>query len=980
MNEAACPDPNNSALTVLAEQVTREVWPEFRFSSSPSLSEELVKAGTQQLFRLLHHRLGDPELDSVGPDIIAGFDRWFNDCDLVKLVDRYEPFCKFLLRLIDPSKFNQLQADTDNRLTAAKVIKALELVNNETMKTFASCKWESFPLPRVQGQPNFLEHVARTYVFRNMDNHNAPLLSRREEAQVVQSFCVMLVWCAIKFDKEISCALTYARFSVYLAKTRDRFAAIAADSLPLVTEVRSTKEYRLLDALLPVPETPTIGALAVTASIPATNRVTVIEAEPGAGKTYTLKFLAWQQSSHMLAQPPRATHVPVYIDLKLPSSNRQSLQTAVQQELNPGRPDSLPPPWDSILLLLDGLNEVDPKTQTNLKAEIGDLLSKNQHLKLVVACRPNTFAGEFQAAIVVLRRLNDEQLLTFFRSQLHDSEGANELLTEFRARTSLSSWARIPLFTALIIDLYQTGGVETLANRAKVLRHCIRKFLKRETNQSPPQTDDDTKALLLGFLAFQTKSAAEPVFTKARALSILTTARTKFGATTLDIPKFLSETFNNHLLQDSDGESVQFAHEVYHDYLAACELETWDHIHPDLASEFILAHFAEPHWQECVRLYANLTGKCDQLIERGVEKNPPLAWLLLMEAPTQDPRLIELVAISAYSALECDIRLTSNPALAGASILVLADLGRPDLLEQALIRQYRILEPKGMWKQADQARQAEGMKVQEALVPMAYHILSVLRLGSLEQVAGEAGRFCKASLAAIRALKQIKAARALTVILASWTGKTFVPSSIIPAAILEAIIDLGVDDVLVNEREMLNQTLADWLALASEAGMQRAWPAYGRVLRLASRDYVVGIDYDPAKAMHWLRKAHESGISTGSLELALLLLDEPTLAAEPEEGQNLMNLLASKGNKQAIYEIADRLCAKCNPEDEAKGLDLLLTLANDGHYMASQRVSGYRDSWLVFEPEFRMELPPWAVPFKDRINATMKLNPSGNLM
>jgi hypothetical protein len=914
-------------------------------------------------------------LDSVGPEILAGLRRWFTCGELVKLADRYEPFCKFLLRLIDPPKYAQLQAEAGNRLSAAKVLKALGLVNNKAMSAFESCSWDKFPPPDVQGKPDFLEHVARTYVFRNVDDHQAPVLSQREKAQVAESICVFLVWCAIKFDKEIARGLTRARFSSYLEKVRDRFAAIGASSLALITETRSPKEYRLLDPISPVPETTTIGSPGDATSLPDTNRAMVIEAEPGAGKTTTLKFLAWKQSGDLLAEPPRATQVPVYIELKLLPPRRQSLQDAVQQELNHGAQHAQTIPWDSLLLLLDGLNEIGPQSQTNLKAEIRDLLSKNQQLRLVAAGRPNSFSGEFQAAVVVLRRLNDKQLITLFRNALHDDGKAATLFASVRANASFSSWARIPLNAALIAGLAQREGAEALANQATAVRRFIRQFLSREGIQSPPQTLQLKKERLLSFLAFETKSAGHSAFTKTKTLSILAAAKAKLGATTLDLPEFLHEALNNHLIQESGGELLQFAHEVYHDYLAASELETREHTQPGLGAEFATAHFAEPHWQECIRLYAGLTGCAAELIQRGAEKNPTLAWLLLREAPTQDPRLSEMVALAAYSALEGDLRLSGNPALAGACIPVLADLGRADLLEQAIIRQQRVLEPKGMWKLSDQERQAEGKKIQEALVPIGYGLLSVLRLGSLEQNAGEEGRFCEASRAAIRALKQIKAARALVVILASWTGKTFVPSSLIPAAILEALIDLGVDSVLDNEVERHNQALTDWLARASEAGLHRAWPAYGRALRLANRGYVVGIDYEPEKALHWLRKAHEAGISPGSLELALLLLDEPTLAADPLEGQNLINLLASIGDKDAIYEIADRLCAKGNPEDEAKGFELFLTLANDGHYMAWHRIAGYRSSWFVFEPEIRMDLPPWAVPFKDRIDATMKQKP-----
>lgn len=975
MSEAHSPAPNNASLAALADSVAREASPQFRASASPLVTEDLAKRGVEQLFRLLAHQVGDPELDSVGPDILAGLRRWFHGGELVKLADRYEPFCKFLLRLIDPPKYAQLQIEAGNRLSAAKVLKALGLVTNKAMSTFESCPWESFPPPDVQGKPDFLEHVARTYVFRNVEDHQARVLNQREKAQVAESICVFLVWCAIKFDKEISCALTRARFFPYLEKARDRFAGIGARWVALATEARSPEEYRLLDPLSPVPDMPAASAEADADNLPNLHRATVVEAEPGAGKTTTLKVLAWKQAQALLAQPPCATHLPVYIDLKLLPLHPRSLKDAVQQELSASTAQISNPPWDSLLLLLDGLNEIDPQSQTNLKAEICDLLTKHQQMRVVVAGRPNSFGGEFQAAVVVLRRLNDQQLITLFRNALSDDAKARELFASVRANQSLSSWARTPLNAALIASLAQAGGLEALSNRAKAVRNFIRNFLRREATQAPPQTDEDTKERLLGFLALETKSAAELAFTRTKARSLLSTAKTKLVATTLDIPKFLRETINNHLLLVS-GQDLQFAHEIYHDYLAASELEARDHSHPHLGAELAITHFAEPHWQECVRLYAGLTGRAGQLIQRGADKNPTLAWLLLREAPTQDAELREVVALAAYSVLEGDLRLSGNPAMAGACIPLLADLGRADLLEQAIIRQQSVLEPKGMWNLSEQERQAEGKKIQEALVPIGHGLLSVIRLGSLEQAAGKEGRFCEASRAAIRALKQIKATRALVVILASWTGKAFSPSSMMPGAIVQAIIDLGVESVLDNEVEKHNQLLLDWLQRAAEAGHAPAWHAYGRALRLAKQYYELGFDYEPAQALPWLRKAHDAGSQAATLDLALLLLDEPQLGADPREGQNLINLLSAKGDQDAIYVIAERQCSQNEPEVQRKGMETLLALAEQGFNKARRKLSHYRAEWLILDPAPHFEVPPWAAPLKARIDAVLKQSPS----
>ena len=151
MSEPALHGENVPSLDALAASVLHEVATPFRASTSTCVNEQTAKAGVEQLFRLLAHRVGDPELDSVGAEILAGLRRWFSGGELVKLADRYEPFSKFLLRLIAPSKYAQLQAEAGNRLSAAKVLKALGLVNNKAMSAFESCSWEQFPPPDVQG-------------------------------------------------------------------------------------------------------------------------------------------------------------------------------------------------------------------------------------------------------------------------------------------------------------------------------------------------------------------------------------------------------------------------------------------------------------------------------------------------------------------------------------------------------------------------------------------------------------------------------------------------------------------------------------------------------------------------------------------------------------------------------------------------------------------------------------------------------------
>lgn len=354
MSEPATSQSNEQILTNLKEKVLREILPAFRASASPKISDNEVKAGVELLFELLAHRLGDDELDAVGDEIVAGLQRWFSDAELVKLADRYEPFCKFVLKAIDPAKFSQLQAETGNRLSAAKVLKALSLVNNKALSAFESCAWEQFPPAGVVGQPDFLEHVARTYVFRNVDDHQARVLNQRQKAEIAESFCVFLVWCVIRFGAEIRRVLTTARFAGHLKTIRERFHDVGTRFVELTAEARSVEEDRLLDPLAPAPEAVSCSEQTDASKLAEVSRVTVIEAEPGAGKTTTLQFIAWQQADGMLGGKPQFQQIPVYVELKLLSHRGQTIEAAVERMLKPADGEGRPIPWNSLLLLVDG--------------------------------------------------------------------------------------------------------------------------------------------------------------------------------------------------------------------------------------------------------------------------------------------------------------------------------------------------------------------------------------------------------------------------------------------------------------------------------------------------------------------------------------------------------------------------------------------------------------------------------------------------
>jgi hypothetical protein len=973
----------------LGEQILKEVKSVFRSASTPQVSGEEVRGAVTLLLKLLAHRIDDPKLDAVGGEIQASLKRWFSEGELIKLADRYEPFCKFVLRLVDLAKFAELKRRDEkpepgeNKPSAAYVLKGggLGIVSNKECNLFMNASWESFPLATLQGQPNFLEHVGRIYLFRNVDDHHARILSVCEKAEIARSFCVVLVFIVFKFQREIEVALIKAQFSVHLQKVRNQYAGIGASYIELLSEPRSGDEYRYSDQLTSVPDgTPPDDAVPAT-NLPSANRVVVIEAEPGAGKTTTLKFLAWQHADKLLAGEPGCYGVPLFLDLNLLGHCSLTIEAAIAKELKAAGVTSAIQ-WDALLLLVDGLNEVTTDLQTGFKREIHTLLSNSLKLRAIIAGRPNSFRKEFEAQLVALKPLSDDQLKKLFQKKLDQDAKAITLLAEVLQNPFLSSWARTPLHACLLARMAGDGDLSSLGSRAQVFRRCIRDFLTRESYQASAdvsRTGPETKEPLLARLAFETKSTNENVFTRLRIRQEFAIAKTEIGSSSLDIPKLVGELLDNHLIQSAYNETFEFAHELYHDYFAASELESREQLKSGLGTEFALAHFAAPEWRECIRLFAGLSHTEVALIEQGAERNPFLAWRMLRDANIDSPELVMKIAEEADCALSAQLTTPNKAALAGDCMLVLADLEEFGLLERAIIEQRQTFEP-GLWQLSDEDRKLATEKHKQTVVPLAKGLLLLVRLGLLEQSKGQEGRFCQASRVAFQALKEIKAARALIATLSKWTGKNFDASKLVPGIILDTLIDLGVDEVIDREDGELSHIMGEWLGRASEAGFQKAWPAYVRILRCIPE----GVEWQPDVALRWARASHNAGDTSGSLELALLLVENPSLENETGEGEQLLRNLTRQGILEAKYELGKRLMKGDGfMKAEEEGFGLLIEAAEADHLSAwSNELLGLGINWWrvpeLEQPQPKLDAnpmalaPDWSLAFRERWFALLK--------
>lgn len=973
MKGPVTPYPGAMDANYLRDAVEREVLPVFRASSSPKLPDAEVRDAVRLLFELLDLRLGDRGLDGVGRLIRDCLVKYFVDREYATIAAHFEHFGKFLLKLIRPTRYDDLTRELLSRFVLSKVLKEFDLASKGEMEDWTRCPWQKFPPADLLGMPDFKEQVGWTYKFRNTEGHLPLEQDRVREPTVFRSVCVSFVWLVAKFKREIQTALIRARFSGYLERVRrdERRRALTDSGVELTVRPRSAEEYRVANPLLPVMNAPVAEEEIGVFKLPETNRVTVIEGEAGAGKTTALELIACRQADRLLDGEDHMARLPVLVRLK---ACKSSLAAHLEEDLGLGRRGPPDVPWDSLLLLVDGLNEVSQEVQSQFQMEIQDLLQRHAGLRLVVAGRLNSVRGEYPAAIVQLQPLRDERLGELIRKVVPSGDRSRAIMAAILRTPGLLALARTPFYAATLANLAKTEDLATLTmtNRAAVVRACIGRFLRREETQASAgvnRTYLEKKQLLLAGLAFDTKSAGESTFPHSRARQILERCKEQL-APGLDVLDFIEELVVNHLLEWLPDGRLAFAHDIYQDYFAAFKLKD-EELSDRAGVKHALDRFSDPAWEGCIRLFAELSDRSRILIEEGAERNPALTWCLLADAGTEDARLRGIVADAAYCALTSDLADPKKAVAAKACLPVLAALERIDLLTAGIRKQRQFLEPEGLQRLSEAQKKEAERGIQTAMLPLGHGLITLLQLGVIEQQAGKPGKFFEAGRQAISTLKDLRSAMVLGTILGAWSGNSFDRSSLVPGLLLDSLIDLGVDAVLYYESVSMNRVLAAWLDRASESGYARAWPAYGRVLRLASRDYVSdnGIAYEPLKALHWLRRAHEAGDQNGSRELALLLLENPELSQTPGTGEQLLRRLAET-DLESRCELGLRLLkGEDLPQAEPEGLGHLLSAAEAGHSRARDEVMMWLVELCAQQSTVSYVLPAWARSLAGRLKA-----------
>ncbi|NER83857.1 MAG: NACHT domain-containing protein, partial [Leptolyngbya sp. SIO1D8] len=213
----------------------------------------------------------------------------------------------------------------------------------------------------------------------------------------------------------------------------------------------------------------------------------MVTGPPGGGKSMLLKHIALSYGAGRLNLPERP--VPVLIELHRFSNPELMQETLIQALVDAFNRDNFPRAErfvrqslqrGTLLLLLDGLDEVNSDARPRLVQAIKDLLDTYEDCRVVITCRTAVYRDEFANTTqqtLKVAEFNDQQIRRFLRAwepEMPEDKSIEQLLETLRNRPRIVELARNPLLLTIIAHLY--------SNPSFVLPYSRTQFYQESTS------------------------------------------------------------------------------------------------------------------------------------------------------------------------------------------------------------------------------------------------------------------------------------------------------------------------------------------------------------------------------------------------------------------------------------------------------------------------------------------------------------------
>jgi hypothetical protein len=373
-------------------------------------------------------------------------------------------------------------------------------------------------------------------------------------------------------------------------------------------------------------------------SVAAFKKLVAIGA-PGSGKSMLLRSLSLAYAEGRLAGVP-GNPVPILLELNRLNDSNDTLETHLVTIL---ALNDFPHGEDfvntalakgQLLLLFDGLDEVNVQRRPAVVKQIQDLLDKYEKCRAIITCRNAVYSHDFVDivdATFELVEFNDQQIARFlgaWKTKMHGDRSVEQLMHTLRDRPRIMALARNPLLLTVIAYMYTDTDFALPHNRSA--------FYEQSTN------------VLLGILqhlALFNQERRGESGPGGRSIDLQTTlSEVKKVLPDLNIPLDKAQSIIEEIVERSGlllsidgGTKYQFAHLTIQEYFAAVALQNDQ---DGLVNRFRIDQNA---WRETLMLWCGQGHDSSDLIGQIAELDSITAFECLADAQKVAPTIADTI-------------------------------------------------------------------------------------------------------------------------------------------------------------------------------------------------------------------------------------------------------------------------------------------------------------------------------------------------
>lgn len=388
-------------------------------------------------------------------------------------------------------------------------------------------------------------------------------------------------------------------------------------------------------------------------------RRVLVLAPPGGGKSMLLRHIALQYSAVGMRRL-KELRAPILFELHRLNTDSRSLTDQLADRLrgadlrfpfwNPARFIAKGFRSGRLLILLDGVDEVDSSQRQRANAQIRDLLQTR--CNVVVTCRSAVYNGELNDeldGLVRIQEFNDEQMVEFadrwqqteVKSRDREAGTAEALLRVLADRPQLGALARNPLLLTIIAFLHFDLRRTLPHSRAEFYRQATGELLqgwKRERNLFGEP--DKRKALRAIAIQGTDRNSGEPRLTITRDLTIQSVRELAIpDVKPADLIREIVER-SGLLTEEDHGEQYRWTHLTFREYFIA---EAFAGREGEILSVIL---DAPETWREIVKLWCGLATDASAAVRTVLPLDPVMALECASEAAFIDDALyVELAEL-----------------------------------------------------------------------------------------------------------------------------------------------------------------------------------------------------------------------------------------------------------------------------------------------------------------------------------------------